>query len=160
MSQARAKRANPFLEISANGLRKQGSPSKPEEPRHNALYLPRGARRPRKWVTREESLGCIWERGGRETEQDDSGMWPGKDRVFREEPCQPQQKAGSEQGLKRVQVPGDQEVQTIDLSLSLGSPVHPPDWQPECEDYRVLPTLPTQECWLPWRWKPVLQEHL
>lgn len=87
-------------------------------------------------------------------------MWPGKDRVFREEPCQPQQKAGSEQGLKRVQVPGDQEVQTIDLSLSLGSPVHPPDWQPECEDYRVLPTLPTQECWLPWRWKPVLQEHL
>lgn len=33
-------------------------------------------------------------------------------------------------------------------------------WQPNHEDNRVPPTLPTQECRLPWRWKPGLQEHL
>lgn len=48
MSQAQAKHGNPFLEISANGLRKQGSPSTPEEPRHNVLYLPRGAKAAKK----------------------------------------------------------------------------------------------------------------
>lgn len=34
-----------------------------------------------------------------------------------------------------------------------------PDGRPKCEEDRVLPTLPTQECRLPWRWKPGLQEH-
>ncbi|KAL0627394.1 UPF0764 protein C16orf89 [Plecturocebus cupreus] len=57
MSQAQAKHANPFLEISANGLRKQRSPSKPEEPRHNMLYLPRGAKAAKKMGEQRGILG-------------------------------------------------------------------------------------------------------
>lgn len=67
MSQAQAKHANPFLEISANGLRKQGSPSKPEEPRHNVLYLPRGAKAAKKMGEQRGILGMYLGEGGRET---------------------------------------------------------------------------------------------
>lgn len=102
MSQAQAKHANPSLEISANGLRKQGSPSKPEELRHNVLYLPRGAKAAKKMGEQRGILGCIWEEGWKRN------ITGGKWHVARKSPRQglprgatpTPAKAGSERGLK------------------------------------------------------------
>lgn len=67
MSQAQTKHANPFLEISANGLRKQGLLLNQRNQDITCFIYQGEQRQPRKWVSREESLGCIWERSGRET---------------------------------------------------------------------------------------------
>ena len=70
MSQAQAKHAKKVLFTTLryrNGLRKQGSPSKPEEPRHNVLYLPRGAKAAKKMGEQRGILGVYLGEGGRET---------------------------------------------------------------------------------------------